>query len=473
MRLSIVMGALAVTVIVVVFFVTFFLVGRPSRHAVETSLEEGGLEAASPSQGRHEEEKPAHDVESAMTAGQITLTPKFAALRNQANDAASRLIRVFPNSADAMAVMALVHDTFGENEEAMKCLERCVQLDPNCADAYEGMGASALKTGDFEKAAGHLRKVLEIDPTKLAVRESLAFALLAQNKPREAIAVLADEIVSRQRRWGIFFRLGRAYSMMDEYEKARENCLMAIEIDPNRTEPYHLLARICARLGQKEESKMYLMRYKELSQRTKKANVESVRRYDDLAMTREDVADILTAAGEVYLRNMDLQDGEKQFLQAAQLDPRNTACRNHLVSLYQQSGRVNNMIEQLKALQEIEPANATHPMRLGAINVRLNRFDAAERAFQRAKELAPRRPEGYVALARFYLQSNQKTAEALELARVAVQLEPNAPNYVLLSMASNKNGDHAGAMAAIEQATVLDPDNHQLETIRNMLKREP
>ena len=98
-------------------------------------------------------------------------------------------------------------------------------------------------------------------------------------------------------------------------------------------------------------------------------------------------------------------------------------------------------------------------MTLGSIHGSLGQIEAAAEAYRDAIEVMPSQAGGYSALAGLYLKANRELPEAKRLALKAVELEPLAPNYYLLSAAYLKDGDPAEARSAMEQAMALDPGN--------------
>jgi len=106
------------------------------------------------------------------------------------------------------------------------------------------------------------------------------------------------------------------------------------------------------------------------------------------------------------------------------------------------------------------------------MNARLGRFDAAQKAFRKAVEIAPKRPEGYVALTQLYLRANQNLAEAQALAATASRLAPTAANYAVLSMACEKAGDLEGASTAIARAVQLEPQNSVYRRRQALMQRK-
>jgi tetratricopeptide (TPR) repeat protein len=101
----------------------------------------------------------------------------------------------------------------------------------------------------------------------------------------------------------------------------------------------------------------------------------------------------------------------------------------------------------------------------------INRMlDKAEAALRQAIPLAPQKSAGYRDLAYLLLQTGKNHPEALILAQRALSLEPTAANYFVHSRACEANGDFAGALASLEHAVALEPNNQTyhraLDTLR-------
>jgi tetratricopeptide (TPR) repeat protein len=134
-------------------------------------------------------------------------------------------------------------------------------------------------------------------------------------------------------------------------------------------------------------------------------------------------------------------------------------CRFELATLYQQTHRFSDALRLYEQITKIDPENGVSYFLTGNLNSRLNRFDAAEKAFKKVIEVAPKRPEGYRGLAELYLKFNRNRLQTETLASKAVELEPAAMNYFVLAIACDKNGDRTGSLLAAQRATELDPGN--------------
>ena len=102
----------------------------------------------------------------------------------------------------------------------------------------------------------------------------------------------------------------------------------------------------------------------------------------------------------------------------------------------------------------------------------MNRFDEAEKAYKKVIEVAPKRSDGYRALAQLYLQLNRNLPDAKKLASKAVELEPAAMNYFILAAACDKNADREGALMALGRAIELDPNNTQYLSTQQLIQEK-
>jgi predicted Zn-dependent protease len=144
-------------------------------------------------------------------------------------------------------------------------------------------------------------------------------------------------------------------------------------------------------------------------------------------------------------------------------------CRAQLVVLFRQQNREQDTQKLFEQLVEQQPEAAANHYFLGALHVRSRRYSAGEKALQKAVQLGPKRPEGYRMLTQLYLAIGQRLPLARILAGRLVELEPSPGSLALLARACARVGDRAGALAAIERAIRLDPENTAYTRMRQQL----
>ena len=383
------------------------------------------------------------------------------ALRKEQLEVSRRLLAAFPDDTNADFLMGMVYFEQGNVVKAQEHLERALKLLPNRADAYDHLGRAALLKGEYDKAMTLFGKALENDPGMSGIHFRIAKAHVFMGKLKEAISELQKDIETSTGTSESYCLLAETYLQLKEYQKAKENYETAIKIRPDYTKAYYGLATACARLGLKDKCRQSQQKFKQLEAEDRKAGRHWRQVLEPLKVTRQSVAHTHTDIGRVYHAHRYKDKAKQLWQKAATLDPNNVECRLHLAALYLQEHRLLDALRLYEQLTQIDPESGISYFFIGNINAQLNRFDDAEKAYRKVIEVEPKRSDGYRALAQLYLQANRNLRQAKTLASRAVELEPIAPNYFILAAACDKNGDHAGALLAIERALKLDPNNAQ------------
>ncbi|MHB1306725.1 MAG: tetratricopeptide repeat protein [Limisphaerales bacterium] len=395
-------------------------------------------------------------------------------LRAEQLRVARQLYDALPRS-DAAFVMGLVSNEQGDVDSAIRYWKEETRGETDSgrlrhrAEAFLNLGEVYQAKGDFAQAAAMLREAIRLSPGRLELQLRLAEVFYAEGRMDECLRALAEGKVASP--GGLTLR-GQARQRLGQLEEARRSFADAIELDPNLAEAHYGLATTLSRLGRPDEAAAARERFQALQAGHQSSGRERRSQLDPLAITRQSLAQTHTAAGWVYQTHQLPEQAESLWRRAAEVDPANTACRFHLMMLYQQAGRNEEALRRCEEMIRVEPNNAFHQLSLGNLLARLKQPEATEAAYRKAIELAPRRSEGYFALAQFHLSSRTKLAEAVVLARKATELAPLAPNYYVLSQACLKTGDRAAARIAIEHACRLDPGNARFNQLRHSLEND-
>ncbi len=390
------------------------------------------------------------------------------ALIDEVTGVIGALVEAFPQNPDCLELRARVEAWLGNSRQAVALWKQCLQLAPNYAHAYAGMADVAARRGDDQQAATLARKAIEIDPGYQQARITAAKALLRLAKPEEAIAVLDNELLTDSAE--LFSLRGQAHLQLEQLEKAVENYRAAIRIDPRRAEALYGLFLACTQLDQTDQAAEYLKAYREL--RLAQPSRGMLRETDrmDLNAMFAPAALFYIYAGRICLAHGRQADAEQLWRRAEAFAPSDKECRRQLVEVYRAANKPEEAIGQLEALAKLEPENPAIWIRIGEAHAELGRLAATEKAFHQACQAAPDRPEGFVALAVYYVKTNQHLGEAVTLAQKAVSLAPTAANYALLAAARQRNGDRAGAEVAIGHAVELDPQNPKYQKMQQVIQ---
>jgi tetratricopeptide (TPR) repeat protein len=419
----------------------------------------------------------AHKAASARAkpASATSGDPERAEIRRLKADAtrvADELVVFFPSDPQAMAVSAQLAFRLGDSTGAIESWEKCLDLDPGYLDAYYKMALIAAERGQYRQAEELYRKLLAKGPPSSHVLTGLAETLLHLGRTDEAIDILNEEQRLQPGPPTGLVLLGQTHLQLGNHEKAKECFKAAVESAHEFGQAHHGLAMVCERLGQTEYARQHRERFQALKTSDRSAYPDPGGVLRDLESIRRCVALVHMGAAEVHQQYGNLVETEQHYRGAAAADDTDTTSRSALAAICQQKGRTEEALVWAAELREIEPDNPQWPLLTGSYHILAAQYDAAEKAFRQACELASDRAAGYVGLAHVYVRSGRGHSRAMEFARKAVQLEPIAPAYHALSVALHAAGDFPGARMAIQRAIHLDPQNTEYRRFHAKLATE-
>jgi len=397
------------------------------------------------------------------------------ALKREANELAARVLKKYPRDASSHVLKGSVCFYHGDTLKAEKAWRKALDMDPNRADAYNGISSVAWEQGKFEKAVAACREALRLHPTMLDARIRMGQSLMELDRTEEAIKVMEQTVQQSPQSADAHFILAQACMQAKEYAKAKENFLRAVELRPNHIHAYYGLATASARLGQRDEARVYQEKFRTLEAAdlaTHHARRRGEKTLSNLAEQRTTTANACTVAAGIYRDYGKVQEAEQLLQRAAVIDPENTVCRAQLMVLYRRGNRPDDALAFCEKLTQLQPEIAVNFFHLGNVHLWQRRHDQAEQAYQKIVELIPDQPEGYLALVHLHLETGQKLDEAKAAASKAIELKPIPHHYFLLATVCHKSGDQADALAAIERALEMAPDNVQYQQLKESLQKE-
>ncbi|MCP5517799.1 MAG: tetratricopeptide repeat protein [Verrucomicrobiales bacterium] len=397
-------------------------------------------------------------------------------LKLEAVSAATAVVAEYPETAISYALLGSAHFNVGRSREAAQDLQRCLELDPRQVEAYEILARIACEKGELEEAVRRCEEGLKQGPGFPELLRRLGRARLDLGDSAEAVRAFEQAVRLAPQDSETHYLLGQACLQAGHPDRARHSFERAIALTPEHTQAYFGLFTACSRLRLTEEAGRYRQRFLELEAADRRTLTDRTTQEDTLSglpMVRQTVARTLFGAGQIHQFHQRPEKAAPLFLRAAFLAPDNAAARTALEALYLKQQQPEAALEAFEKLAADQPENALNHLFLGRLHNRLGRFSDAAQAYRKLQELAPDRPEGYQTLAELYLRTDREPVAARAAAQKLVELQPTAPNYYLLGFACVKNNDRSGAIAAMEQAVALSPDNPGFREFLQRLKSAP
>jgi len=157
-------------------------------------------------------------------------------------------VRLDPDSAEALAVLARRTPTFSkDHQEVIALAARAVATNPNSAFAWRCTGWALVFAGEAERAVEHFRRTLRLsprDPRAYDALSGLAFALVQVDRDAEAISLFRQAILQNPGFAPGWRGLTSALAMVGQLDEAKRALTRTLELDPTFT-----LQSITARLG--------------------------------------------------------------------------------------------------------------------------------------------------------------------------------------------------------------------------------
>ena len=152
-----------------------------------------------------------------------------------------RGLKLSPEDFRSNMNLGAVYLGIGDVDSAVNYLDKATQIDPKSAVAWSNLGVALDAKGSMVLAETAYRKAIELDPSSLTVLQNLGSNLLAQSKNTEALTLWL-QIVEKAKTSYSHTRLGEAYGLSKQYDKAAEQFAEALKLDPNSTDTLNVSA---------------------------------------------------------------------------------------------------------------------------------------------------------------------------------------------------------------------------------------
>lgn len=253
-----------------------------------------------------------------------------------------QLVGDFPEDPRAITLSGHICWALDEPARARASWEKCTQLHPDYAAAWTALGMDAFREGDFDRAAQCLGNAYRLAP-EMAAGDlfMMTDALMSTGRPEEVVAVLEPVRKTQPASARAAVALGQAYLQLQEYEKAKQELLAAVGLEPRSATAHFALAQALARLGDEPHARKHREKYAEL--KAAEMAVSDRRRVDRLKTDMADLcplaARFLAWTGEIYAAHGRVDKAEQLWVTSLAIDPASAEARRLLSRLHLAQGR--------------------------------------------------------------------------------------------------------------------------------------
>jgi tetratricopeptide (TPR) repeat protein len=323
---------------------------------------------------------------------------------------------------------------------AMRDLEEVVGRDPKLGGAHLMIARlQALPGGDKAKAAQAAAKALGLlgDDKLQRAQATLVLAELTEDA-REKAAFLDAAVELSPRDPEVRQTRGMFRLTTDDYEAAREDLAVAAEEEPRDAAVQEALGLACLMAEKFAEAKAAFGQAIELEP--------------------EAIGPLLQRA-RIWAIEGDREEAMADIDRAIDIDPENVAALLLRARILQQAGDVDAALADVETILEDRPDTPGALELRGLIAAEQKDYAAAIRDF---RKLAARDPDDAAVIGQLgmlYLAAKQPREAIRRFTRALEIDEDNFPCRRGRSDAAISIGDHAAALADLEQAVALEPDD--------------
>ena len=382
----------------------------------------------------------------------------------------------FPQDFHAWRILGFVYSSHGHQDEMVECWQKALPLSPDQSEILDQLAKQAAKVEQHEQAVEYWQQILSADKTVPLLYRNLAASQLVLGQVDDAIRALEMQIKQTPEDAETLYLLGNARFELQDFAKAKEYYQQTLQQQPDHASATYAMVRTAARLGDTEAAAAYAAKFQKLEAAAQEVDLKVRQQYDDLAQVKARAAVTCVEAAALYRQHDRPDVAVKLLLRAIELDATNSQAIQQAADLYLDQQKFPEALTLMQRVVRLQPTLEGF-YQLGMLQARLKKYVDAENSFRKMVKLAPKEALGYRALAKFYLNTNQKLPLALQTAAASAKLDASAESLFVWGWALAKNGQLLDALAALEKAVQLEPENkvyrEMLASVRKTIASQP
>lgn len=285
-------------------------------------------------------------------------------------------IKLDPKSAVAHSNLGIAYYHQGELDKAEACQQQALKLDSNNLAALNNLGSILRDRKDRDGAVSMYRKVLTLQSGYWEAANNLGAVLVEMENPEEGLKVLVEVVKRRPHYAEAHCNIGNAFLALENFKKAEVAFNNAIANQANYAEAYEGLARCAQEQRDLPRAKEYAERaltikpraagyallggiYSEQSFPEKAAEA-----YEQALAIAPDHVTAWLGKGHLLMEMGKMDDAEKCFRRALEIDPGNIAPRLSLTQVSKTKEGDENFLALKEAANSMENMAGTRAISL-------------------------------------------------------------------------------------------------------------
>jgi tetratricopeptide (TPR) repeat protein len=355
-------------------------------------------------------------------------------------------------------------------EEAVRFYTAAITLRPDSAGLHNNLANSLRGQGKLDEAVAEYREAIRLKPDYVFAHSNLGVTLYDQRKPEEAMAELREAIRLRRDYAAAHNNLGWMFYNQRKFEEAIGAFREAIRVQPHFADAHRNLGKLLIDQGKLTEAIAACREAIRLEPDSADAHnklgcalarqgnrQEATAEYREAIRLQPDLADAHSNLGAALGEQAKRPEAIAECREAIRLKPDHAGAHYNLGMALFRQGKREDGITELRDAVRLEPDNGIFHCGLGDALRHRGNLDEAAAAYREAIRLKPDYAPAYNNFACLLLNAAdsrwQQPAEAVELAKKAVALEPKShPAWNTLGVAQYRAGDHKAAVETLGKA---------------------
>lgn len=412
-----------------------------------------------------------------------------------------KAVQLNPKSSEAHLFLGQSQMETGDLKTAEKTLRRAIELTPNVSKngfetrrAYYMLGRLLVQAGRRDEGEAELVKARElqtklINTTRDEINELFSQVVAdtkkssagntTQNQANREVQLSAQRIAELKKiktylsdvLAQAFFNLGVISVQNNQLPEALEKFAEAAVWKPNFPNLDRSWGIVAFRAAQFDKAVAPLVRHIKSNQQDKLArqmlgaSFYFTKDYKNAVETLKSLSAAITDDAELaYFYGVSLiqlgrnQEAAPVFDKLAQISQKNPETLLYAAQGFMFSGDYERSVKEFRTVSALAPQSAKVNFFIGQSLIRLNRFDEAEKAFERELTLNPADESSKYHLALTLIERKIRTDEAIKLLNEAIDLRSDyADAHYQLGKIYTERGETEKAIKQLETAVQADP----------------
>lgn len=380
-----------------------------------------------------------------------------------------------PGHPLVLALVATLHERFGEVGAAIESLDEALTIWPDEEYWQAQAGWLAESTGDYPNALVHLEKAFALNPAEGEYALGLGRNYLFSGDPEKAEEMLKQATQLRADSPEAWLFLAQAQFEQGNWKASLENALKASELSSHDSRALILASRASLKLGNPSEA----LRWARVAYERSPQSLDAVINFSRMLGLQQE----LHASLAVIESALESQPASRALLlEKAQLiyqldgPAAVSEMAQRLMQAYPEDAEVlalhamvqaelgNVQLAQQSAFRSlrINPRQPKLAMKLGVLNRRAGQLDQAVHLLSQAVLMDPANVDAYLELGQVYLD-RREYQKALETFQEVIRIAPrDARGYFEAGLILKEAKDYQGAENMLQQAAKIAPDDLQI-----------